>query len=70
MLASRLTRETIAAAVADVPDDYLGENAERRRAAYVAFLWKRLKAPRRFYQEWSDITTETPRVRPTWLKKK
>jgi hypothetical protein len=69
MLANRFTRETLADAVADVPDDFLGENAERRRAAYVAFLWKRLKAPRHFYQAWSAITTDVPRVRPTWLRK-
>jgi hypothetical protein len=69
MLASRLTRETLAAAAADVPDDFIGENAERRRAAYVAFLWKRLKSPRQFYQAWSDVTTEMPRARPSWLRK-
>jgi hypothetical protein len=69
MLASRLTRETLAQAVAEVPDDFLGDIAGRRRAAYVAYLWKRLKTPRRFYQEWSEITTEPPRPRPSWLRK-
>lgn len=69
MLARRLTRETLADAVADVPADFLGENAERRRAAYVAYLWKRLKAPRQFYQAWSEVTIEMPRARPTWLRK-
>ena len=57
LLAARLPRETVAAAVAAAPDELLapllppGASAaalERRRAAYVAFLWKRLRAPRPF----------------------
>ena len=55
-LAPRLTRDVLQAAVAAVPDDFLqpllqgtrGVTLTRRRAAYVAFLWKRLKAPRPF----------------------
>jgi hypothetical protein len=52
-LAARLDRSTLEAAVAAVPDEYLvsrrTENSLfRRRAAYVAFLWKRLQAPRPF----------------------
>jgi len=51
-LTARLARAVLASAVNAVPDDFLSEeNSEarrRRRAAYVAFLWKRLKTPRPF----------------------
>ncbi len=56
-LAARLGREELRAAVATVPDDFLrpllpapGDSAllARRREAYVAFLWKRLRHPRPF----------------------
>jgi hypothetical protein len=51
-LAARLRRGVLEAALEAVPDDFLAdEGAEakrRRRAAYVAFLWKRLKFPRPF----------------------
>ncbi len=51
-LAARLDRRTLQSALEAVPDDFLsvpsGDSARRRRAAYVAFLWKRLKAPRPF----------------------
>jgi hypothetical protein len=53
-LATRLSRETVARAIAAVPDDFLvpllgraatDDRVRRRRAAYQAFLWKRLNAP-------------------------
>lgn len=56
-LAARLSRDVLHAAVAAVPDTFLaalvgpGATADRlarARAAYVAFLWKRLRAPRPF----------------------
>ncbi|MFZ5893051.1 MAG: HipA family kinase [Myxococcota bacterium] len=56
-LAPRLPREALTAALAAVPDDFLlglpawlgtPRDLERERAAYVAFLWKRLKSPRPF----------------------
>jgi len=56
-LAGRLRREVLDDAIAQVPDDFLSpllgrspdaERRRRRRAAYHAFLWKRLKAPRPF----------------------
>jgi hypothetical protein len=47
-LAPKLTRELLEAALASVPDDFLGDDAPRSRAAYVAYLWKRLKTPRPF----------------------
>ncbi|HZL95710.1 MAG TPA: hypothetical protein VFB99_18785, partial [Vicinamibacterales bacterium] len=51
-LATRLDRTTLESAVEEVPDDFLSERdrdaLRRRRAAYVAFLWKRLKSPRPF----------------------
>jgi len=57
IFAARLTREVVQAAVDEVPDEFLrpllrdadresDEPLRRRRAAYVAFVWKRLKAPR------------------------
>ncbi len=57
VLAALLTRETLEKAVARVPDSFLeplppagapGSMLPRRRKAYEAFLWKRLKAPRPF----------------------
>ncbi|HEY9226065.1 MAG TPA: HipA family kinase [Gemmatimonadaceae bacterium] len=78
IFAARLTRDVIEDAVAQVPDSFLtpllalgdAENPEslrRRRAAYSAFLWKRLKAPR----DWvSADTLAEPRPRrgaPSWL---
>jgi hypothetical protein len=49
-LAARLPRAVLESAVNTVPDDFLaeetGEARRRRRAAYGAFLWKRLKSPR------------------------
>jgi hypothetical protein len=51
-LAARLHREALESAVDGVPDDFLVEDGakalRRRRAAYVAFLWKRLTSPRPF----------------------
>jgi hypothetical protein len=51
-LATRVHREAIEWALDGVPDDFLvedgGEALRRRRAAYVAFLWKRLRSPRPF----------------------
>ena len=51
-LAARIHREALESALEGVPDDFLvedgGEALRRRRAAYVAFLWKRLTSPRPF----------------------
>jgi len=51
-LASRLHRGEVESALHAVPDDFLAEDGReatrRRRAAYVAFLWKRLQGPRPF----------------------
>jgi hypothetical protein len=63
-LASRLSRHALEQAVAAVPDSFLlpmldargiavtglEESLRRRRAAYVAFLWNRLKHPRPFLE--------------------
>jgi hypothetical protein len=55
VLAGMMTRDRLEGAVAQVPDEFLrpmlgadadGEALRRRRGAYVAYLWKRLKAPR------------------------
>jgi len=62
VFAGRLTRSVLQSAVDDVPDTFLlpllpatiastiaaAEALRRRRAAYVAFLWKRLQPPRAF----------------------
>ena len=50
-LAGLLVRTVLESAVGAVPAEYLAMNGvdiHRRRAAYVAFLWKRLKEPRPF----------------------
>ena len=52
-VAAMLPREVIEAAVAVAPDDFLtphleGVDVARRRQAYAAILWKRLKPPRAF----------------------
>lgn len=53
ILAERVTRDVLRAAIDEVPDDFLSASAGadailRRREAYVAVLWKRLRAPRPF----------------------
>jgi hypothetical protein len=52
-LARVVTREVLGAALAAVPDSFLVErppewSLARARVAYVAYLWKRLRAPRPF----------------------
>jgi hypothetical protein len=51
-LAPKITRETLERALAEVPDSFLAElgagDPARVRAAYVAYLWKRLRTPRPF----------------------
>lgn len=77
LFAHRLTRETLTDAVADVPDDFLVASGapndsaalSRRRAAYVAFLWKRLRSPRDFFVPLATVSTSRPRRRPDWLSK-
>jgi HipA-like protein len=59
LLSQALDRDAIRAAVSAVPDDFLfplvpapasASAVQRRREAYAAFLWKRLKPPRRFVE--------------------
>lgn len=69
LLAPLLTRERLDDAVAAVPDSFLGvPDAERgrRKAAYSAFLWKRLRPPR---PHLTAFQTRTPRRvhPPAWL---
>jgi hypothetical protein len=84
VFAARISRDVIESAVAEVPDSFLvplldararganeDEAVRRRRAAYSAFLWKRLKAPRAF----SDLAVApAPRPpqagRPSWLTRR
>ena len=53
-LAPRLTRAVLERALAAVPAEFMvplapqGSDPARQRAAYVAYLWKRLRAPRPF----------------------
>ena len=51
-LAARLHRSELESALDAVPDDFVAEDGpearRRRRAAFVAFLWKRLQGPRPF----------------------
>ena len=61
VLAARLSLELLQTIVAQVPDCFLQplldagaspQQLERRRQAYAAFLWKRVKAPRPFTALW------------------
>jgi hypothetical protein len=79
-LAPQLTRGVIEAAGAAVPKSFLlpllaqassdstaaASRIARRRAAYAAFLWKRLKAPRPFLER-RALPPERLRSRPHWL---
>jgi hypothetical protein len=51
-LAATLDRDSLTRVLAEVPDDFLrtatDDSPARERAAYEAFLWKRLKPPRPF----------------------
>jgi hypothetical protein len=50
-LAPMITREVLDRALAEVPNDFLSllaPDPARLRAAYVAYLWKRLRPPRPF----------------------
>lgn len=51
-LGPKLTREALERALAEVPEPWLEAlqpgDSSRLRAAYVAYLWKRLRAPRPF----------------------
>lgn len=76
--AQRITREVLEGALADVPDSFLepllgeqvgAEALRRRRAAYVAFLWKRLKLPCNFAHQPAELTPAGSRgVVPEWVK--
>jgi hypothetical protein len=50
-LSSRLGRPSIEAALAAVPDGWLGEDPSRAREEYVRYLLARLEAPRPFLAE-------------------
>ncbi len=79
--AARISREILHGAVGLVPDDFLlpllpapGTHAYpeqemllRRRAAYEAFLWKRLKAPRAFALQPAELRPSPKRGRPPRL---
>jgi hypothetical protein len=58
-LAPKISRDTLEQALAQVPDDFLAavgaEAPERQRAAYVAYLKKRLQAPRPFVQPGKSV---------------
>jgi len=60
-LAPRLTRAVLERALAAVPDEFLaplvprGSDLARHRAAYVAYLWKRLRAPRPFVSPGKNV---------------
>ncbi len=50
-LAPEVTEVRIDAALAEVPDDWLGEEPQLEREAYRRYLLDRLEAPREFVQE-------------------
>ena len=59
--APKLTRAVLERALATVPDEFLlsllppGSDVARQRAAYVAYLWKRLRAPRPFVNPGQNV---------------
>jgi len=66
ILTGQIDRRVLETAVAEVPDAFLAplveapaspERLTRRRAAYVAFLWKRLQAPHRFAPPWAPAAS-------------
>ena len=74
IFAARLDRSAVEDAVAGVPDEFLvplvppgvgGDVLRRRRAAYAAFLWKRLKSPRTWISP--PETERRRRGPPAWL---
>lgn len=60
-LAPRVSRELLEHALATVPDEFMlplvtrGSTAARQRAAYVAYLWKRVRAPRPFVNPGENV---------------
>lgn len=60
-LAPRLTREVLERALNAVPDEFIapllapGGTPARHRAAYVAYLWKRLRAPRPYVNPGTNV---------------
>jgi hypothetical protein len=83
ILAARLTRDVIESAVAAVPDTFLvpmlspspsppeaAEALRGLRAAYVAFLWKRLAPPRSFLAAGPPMARSRGRGRPAWLTRR
>ena len=82
--AERITRDVLEKAVAEVPDSFLlpllqgdanlvsvSEAIRRRRAAYSAFIWKRLKAPRSFADPRLQPEARTVRTgAPEWLTRR
>ena len=79
IFAARVTREVVEAAVGEVPDEFLrpllreadhgsDEALLRRRAAYVAFVWKRLKAPRSWVGAAPPQRGRARTGRPDWVR--
>jgi hypothetical protein len=73
-LAMQLTRTVLENAVRAVPDDFIVplingdvDRVERRRAAYVAYLWKRLRGPRSFLNTAELRAAPTRGKPPSWL---
>jgi hypothetical protein len=73
LFAARVTRDVINAAVEQVPPEFLlpmlgitasAEAVRRRCAAYAAFLWKRLAAPRGFLTAVTPVRQTTRRGVP------
>ena len=83
VFAARITRDVLEGAVAEVPDSFLAplldpsarlagesEALRRRRAAYSAFLWKRLKAPRGFSDPGIAPPPRPQTGPPSWLTRR
>ncbi len=78
IFSARLTRDVAQDAIDQVPDEFLrpllrdaerdsDDALHRRRAAYVAFLWKRLKAPRSWVGAVPAARPQPRRGPPSWV---
>jgi hypothetical protein len=79
--AARVSRGTVERAVGEVPDEFLtplltprsssAEAIERRREAYVDYLWRRLEAPRPFLTPVvAPPNEQRGRLRPAWMARR
>ncbi len=71
-LGALLSRDVVGCAASLVPDEFLhtldASQRRRRRAAFAAFLWKRLRSPRPFLGE-RALPVHRPGAKPAWVRR-